>query len=56
MALDGIQGIYPKCLSVPQEGGTVKHLGNFPVYRLKPCGNLFVARETPMKSLSCFAS
>ena len=28
----------------------------FPLYRLKPCVNLFVARETPMKSLSCFAS
>ena len=37
-------------------GGSDKHRGNFPLYRLKPCVNLFVARETPMKSLSCFAS
>ena len=28
MALDGIQGIYPRCLSVPHEGGTDKHRGN----------------------------
>ena len=30
MALDGIQGIYPRCLSVPRE---------FPCIRLKPCVN-----------------
>ena len=56
MALVGIEGIYPRCLSLTHEGGSDKHRGNFPLYRLKPCVNLFVARETPMKSLSCFAS
>ena len=50
MALDGIQGIYPRCLSVPHEGGAPdKHRGNFPKA-------MFVAKETAMKSLSCFAS
>ena len=28
MALEGIQGIYPRCLSIPHEGGSV--------YLLKP--------------------
>ena len=40
----------------PSHDSFRRYRGNFPLYRLKPCVNLFVARETPMRSLSCFAS
>ena len=56
MALEGIQGIYPRCLSIPHEGGIDNHRGYFPVCLLKPWVNLFVARATPIRLPSCFAS
>ena len=58
MALEGIQGIYPKCLSIPPEGGIDKHRGYFPVCLLKPWVNqhVFVARATQIGLPSCFAS
>ena len=47
MALESIQGIYKRCLSLPHraeiEGGSDKHRGYFPVYLLNPWVNLFVA-------------
>ena len=54
MALDGIQGIY---FLVPN---SVEHgikpevlISTEGISLYTPCVNLFVARETPMKSLSC---
>ena len=51
MALEGIQGIYPRCLLIPHEGGIEQHRGYFPVCLLKPWVNLFVARATPIAVL-----